>query len=139
LNLTYDLLAIATHRPYRFVDDVVSHRIQVFETEVLKLMVDGIDTKAIRDRRINIYRFQCYALTLFRTHDIQRLHVMEAVSEFDQYHSHILCHRQQHLTEILCLRLRSTLEFNLVQFGQSVDQFSDLLTKAIADILFGDT
>ena len=63
---------------------------------------------------------------------------MAAVSEFDQDHADIARHGQKHFAERLGLVFFAGIEFEFVEFGQAIDQFSDLDAKALDQIDFGD-
>ena len=54
---------------------------------------------------------------------------MDSIRQFDQDHPDITRHGQQHLVEVLGLRVLSRFEFNLVDFGDTIDQLSDLFAE----------
>ena len=64
---------------------------------------------------------------------------MAAVGEFDQDDANIARHSQQHFSKRLGLIFFAGVEFELVEFGQTIDQFSHLDAKALDQIDFGDT
>jgi hypothetical protein len=53
---------------------------------------------------------------------VQRAHVVQAVGQLDQDDAHVARHGQQHLAEVLRLRLDLALEFDFLQLGQAVDE-----------------
>ena len=52
----------------------------------------------------------------------QRLHVVQAIGELDEYHADILDHRQHHLTKAFCLRLCPTVKFDLIELADTINQ-----------------
>ena len=63
---------------------------------------------------------------------------MQPVGELDQDDAHVLRHRQQHLAEILGLRVFARLEFDLVELGHAVDHLGDGLAERGLDLVLGD-
>ena len=61
---------------------------------------------------------------------------MQTISQLDQDHADIACHRQQHLAEVFSLMLGLALEFQFVEFGESVDQRGDRRAKALDQFVF---
>ncbi len=59
------------------------------------------------------------------------------VGQFDQDHAHIARHGEQHLAEIFRLGMGFGLEFDLVQLGNPIYQFGNLLAELRADFLAG--
>ena len=57
---------------------------------------------------------------------------MQTVGEFDDYHSQILCHSDENLSEVFRLRFFSVDELQFVEFGDALDKFANL----VAEILF---
>ena len=65
--------------------------------------------------------------------------VVHAVGELDQDHAQVAHHRQQHLAEVLRLRFLATLEADLVELGDAVDDLGDIGAEARARCRsFGD-
>ena len=90
------------------------------------------------DRYINLKRFAGNPVPLAARHIAHGAHVVAAVSEFDQNHANIARHSQQHFAERLGLVFFASVEFEFVELGQAIDQFSDLDAKAFDQIDFGD-
>ena len=65
-------------------------------------------------------------------------HIVEAIAEFDQDNPQIVADGEQHLAEILCLRLAGTLKFNFIQLGYAIYQFRHLQAEFFLDVQRGD-
>ena len=59
---------------------------------------------------------------------------MQAVGELDDDHADIVAHRDQHLADILRLTFLAVGEFDLADFGQTVDEVHDLFAEHSADL-----
>ena len=110
---------------------------QIFEAKILKFVIHRIQTEAVRDWRIDLKRFLCHAFLLGLRHSVERTHIMQAISKFDENHPNIPCHGQQHFSEVLglCLFERSELQF--IEFRNTIDKLRDGLTEFLRDIGFG--
>ena len=71
-------------------------------------------------------------------HRVERAHVVQAVGELDQDDANVLRHRQQHLAEVLRLRILARLELDLVELGHAVDHVGDGLAERCLDFGLGD-
>jgi hypothetical protein len=63
---------------------------------------------------------------------------VQAVGELDQDHAHVARHGQQHLAEVLGLRLLEALVLDAVELGDAIDQVGGHLAEALGDLLLGD-
>ena len=100
-------------------------RIHGFEAKILQLGLEPVHAEALRDRRIDFERFKRNAAPRFGLHRPQRAHVVQAIGQLDQDHAQIARHRQQHLAEAFCRGFLATLELQLVEFGDAINQFAD--------------
>jgi len=64
-------------------------------------------------------------------------HVVQAVGQFDEDDADVLGHGEDHLAEVLCLRLRLALKLDLGEFGDPVHQRGHLLAEAFGEVLSG--
>ncbi len=81
----------------------VGFRMLIFEAQVLELGLDGIEAEPVSQRGVDVKRFACYLVLLVDRHGAEGTHVVQAVGHFDQYHTYILAHGKQELTEIFGL------------------------------------
>ena len=107
----------------------VAHRVEVLEREVLQLEVERVEAEAVGDRRVDVERLARDALALRRRHRVERAHVVQAVGELDQDDAHVARHREQHLAEVLRLRVLARRELDLVELGHAVDQLGHRLAE----------
>ena len=87
---------------------------------------------------IDFKRFARYALPLAARHVAHGAHVVAAIGQFDQNHPNVARHGQQHFAERFGLAFFAGVEFEFVEFGQTIDQIGHLDAKALDQIGFGD-
>jgi len=63
---------------------------------------------------------------------------VEPVGELDQDDAHVARHREQHLAEVLGLRVLLGLELDAIELGQAVHELRHRLAEALGDLLLGD-
>ena len=85
-------------------DALVLGGMVVFEAEVLKFGLDGIQTQAVGERGIDVERLTGNLVLLVGGHRLQGAHVVQAVGHLDEHDAHVLAHREQQLAEILGLQ-----------------------------------
>ncbi len=132
------LAAVAARGLDGFLQRGVAERRADLEGQLLQFAVDRVETETVRDRRIDLHRLQRDTAAFLRRHEVERAHVVRTVGQLHQDHAHVARHRQQHLAEALRLRLLAALEFELVQFGQAIDQFGDLGAEFLGQLALGD-
>ena len=104
----------------------------------MEFAIGLVETQSVGDRHINLQRFARDTAPLAARHVTHGAHVVAAVGQFDQDHANIACHGQQHFAERLGLVFFAGVEFEFVELGQAIDQLSDLDTKSLDQIDFGD-
>ena len=87
------------------MDRVVPLGVEVKKTQVLKFLGPGAHPQAVGDGGKDIEGLRRDPFALFRFQRIERAHIVKPVGEFDQNDPDILGHGQQHLAEILRLRM----------------------------------
>ena len=92
----------------------------------------------MRDRRVDLDRLARDRLLLGRRQAGQRAHVVQAVGQLDDDHPNVLGHRQEHLAQVLDLRVFLGLIGDAGQFGDAVDQRGDLVAEILGDLLVGE-
>ena len=78
---------------------LISLRVEIAQAQVLKLLLDFIYAKTMRQRRVNVERLLCDSLLALRRLRFQGAHVVRSVRQFDEHNADILAHRQNHLTD----------------------------------------
>ena len=61
------------------------------------------DPQAVGKRRVDLKCLQSDPLLLFRTHDVERPHIVQAVTKLDEHDADIIDHRQEHLAQVFGL------------------------------------
>ena len=104
-HLADDFAPVAAGRSHRLRQHPESHRVLVLERQFLQFAEHLVETQPVGDRRVDLEGLAGDPAPLRRAHRIEGAHVVQAVGELDQDHPQIARHRQQHLAEILGLRL----------------------------------
>ena len=94
----------------------------MFEGQVLQLAVNLVQAQTVGDGRVDFQRFRGDATPLAARHVGHGAHVVGTVGQLDEDDPHIAGHGQQHLAKRLGLVFFAGVEFELVQFGQAIDQ-----------------
>ena len=108
------------------------------ERELLQLVVERVEPQAVGDRRVDLHRLARDAAALRGRHRAEGAHVVQPVGELDQHDAHIARHREQHLAEVLGLRILGRLELDAVELRDAVDQLGHRLAERIGDLVLGD-
>ena len=118
----------------RLVEHAVAQRVQVRERQFLQLVEQRVEAEAVGDRGVDLHRLARDAPALGRRNRAERLHVVQPVGQLDQDDAHVARHRQQHLAEVLRLRMLGGLELDLVELGEAVDEVGDRLAERLRDL-----
>jgi hypothetical protein len=110
---------------------------QEVEAQVLELVVERVQSQAVGDRRVDVQRFARDSLLLLHRHGIERAHVVQPVGELDEDHAHVARHREQHLAEVLGLRVLQRGELDAVDLRHAIDQLRHGLAEALRDLGLG--
>ena len=117
---------------------------QVAETQVLQLPLDLPDAQAIGQGRENFQGFRSNAPLLLLGERLQGAHVVQAIGQFDQHHSHIIGHSQEHLAQALGLLVLQVplghlaQSVYLTQLCNPINQAGHLIAEVLLQILYGD-
>ncbi len=110
---------------------------QVVEAEVLELVVERVEAQAVGDRRVDVERLARDAFLLLGLDRFERAHVVQPVGELDEDDAHVARHREQHLPEVLGLRVLQGRELDAVDLGDAVDQLGHGFAELPRDFGFG--
>ena len=119
-------------------DAVVAFGIDILEGQVLQLLLEGIDTEAVRQGRIDIQRFPGDGNAAVLRLEAEGPHIVQTVGQFDQNDPDIPGHGEDHLPEGFRLGFLPVGEIQLVQLGDAVHEIGDLLAELRADRIQGD-
>ncbi len=86
----------------------------------------AIDAEAVRERGVDVERLLRDVGLAFGREVRERPHVVGAVRELDEDDADVARHRDDHLAEIIGLRLGAALEIDLTDLGDAVDERRDL-------------
>src|SRR5690606_20884143 len=116
-------------------DLVEAFGVQGGEREVLQLPLDGVHAQAVGQRRVDFQGLPCFLLPLGLRQVAQGAHVVQAVAEFDDQDADVAGHRYDHLADGLGLGGLAVL--HLVELGDPVDKFGDLIPEVAAQLVEG--
>ena len=114
---------------------LISLWIEIAQAQILKLLLDFIYAKTMRQRRVNVERLLCDSLLALRRLRFQGAHVVRSVRQFDEHDADILAHRQDHLTDGFGLLLHAGGKIQPFQFGHAIDEQRNLLPEFLLDDL----
>ena len=137
-DLAEEFLLIAARALERALDDAVALRIKSPKAQILELELHRIQAEPLGHRRVDVERLARDGAALGGRQRIDGAQVVRAIGELDQDHAQIAHHRQQHLAEVLGLRLLAVLEADLIELGDAIDDLGDIVTEARGDIGLGD-
>jgi hypothetical protein len=112
--------------------------LEIAQREIFEIPLHAPDAQAMRDRRVDLERLARDVLLFHRRERAQRAHVVQPVGQLDDDDADVFGHRQEHLAQVLDLRVLFRLVGDARQFGHAVDQRGDLLAEAIRDFLIRD-
>ena len=128
-----DGLAVAVTLAHRVGDDAIAQRVQRGKPEIAQLRRPLAHAQAVGDGRVDIERLARHGAAAFGTERGDGAHVVQAVGELDQNHADIARHGEQHLAEILRLRLFLRLEFNAGDLGDAVHELCDIVPEFLGN------
>ncbi len=101
------LLAIETTLVQQRGNLLVLGRFEIAEGEVFQLPLDMADAEAVRQRRVDVEYFAGHTVALFFRRILDRPNGAGTFSQLDQRDAHIIHQGDQHLAQVLDLRLRT--------------------------------
>ena len=107
----------------------VDVRVYVFEAQAFKFQLEPVQTKAVGEGHVNVHRLLRDALPLVGLLEIERPHVVHAVSQFDDGHADVVRHRKDHFTDVLRLLLFLAVERHHADLGHAVHDVGDLFAE----------
>ena len=136
-HLFDDLLFHHLMRVQPVVDLVVDVRPQVFEAQVLQLALEQVQAQTVGQGRVDVHGLLGDAALLVGLLEIKGAHVVQAVGQFDHQHAHVVAHGQDHLADVLGLRLFLVLEDDHADLGDTVHDVGHVFTELVVDLFDG--
>ena len=87
---TLSLLLFELEHPLNLL---IGNRVQKAQRDVLQLLLDGADTQTVRQRSVDLHRFQRFFSALIFLPVFSGAHIVQAVRQLYDDDPHILCHR----------------------------------------------
>ena len=137
LNALEELLMLLALRLEALDDLVVADGVEDLERKILKLPLDAAHAEAVRDRRVDLHGLERLVSLLALGQELERARVVQAVGELDEDDADILCHREEHLTQILELLLLLGVAQH-AQARNAVDELRDRRAELVLDLLVAE-
>ena len=106
---------------------------KVLESEVFKLPPDLCQAEAVGERRINVEGLFRQAQLFLLREVFERPHVVQPIGKFQQHHTDIVHHGEQHLSIALGLGHLVAAE-NVRNLGRAVDDVGHRIAEFLADV-----
>ena len=116
---------------------LIPGRVEIFERQLLELVLNLAHTEPVRDWRVNVEGFLRGPDLPILGHMRQGAHVMQPVGQLDEDDADVVDHRQQHLAEVLGLPLFARREGYRADFGHPLDDVGHFGAKVLLDLLNG--
>ena len=129
-NLRHNVAALLAQKVQTRHNRIMSVFVQLGKSNFFQFALHFLHTDTLGQRRINVQCFFGNSGPLFGLlQKMQRPHVMQAVSQFNQQHANVFRHCQQQLTKILRLFVVGRFLLNHCQLGQTVHQLRHLIAE----------
>src|SRR5690625_247099 len=116
----------------------VTLRLQVEEGAVLQLVLDVVDTQAVRQRREDLQRLARDTLLLVGRHAGECAHVVEPVGQLHEDDANVADHGEEHLAQVLCLFIGVDPHGQLGDLRLPLHDAAHRLAELLLDLLEGD-
>ena len=134
-SLVNHILALTAFNFYLLYQVIINIRLHITEGQILQLPFNGIDTETMCQRRINFQCFPGNRLLLMHRHILHRAHIMQTVSQLNQYNADIARHRQKHFAVVFNLAVFLGNIFNFTQLGNTIYQICYHSAELLFDII----
>ena len=133
-SLVNHILALTAFNFYLLYQVVINIRLHITEGQILQLPFNGVDTKTMCERRINLQCFPGNRLLLMHRHILHRAHIMQTVGQLNQYDADIARHRQKHFAIVFNLAVFLGNIFDFAQLGNTIYQICYYGAELLFDI-----
>ena len=118
------------------IDRLEGLRLELLESQHLHFAHVFVHADPLCQRGIDIHRFARDALALLGVLDeIQRAHIVQAVTKLDQQHANILAHGEKELAQVFRRAFVLGHLLDLGELGHAVHQTRNIASKVLFDIL----
>lgn len=105
---------------------------------MLQFILHFAHTNPLGKRRVNLHRFKGDSAPFFWFLDmVECSHIVEAVRQLHQQHTHVIRHGEHKFSKILSVEVLIRINFNLRQLGHTIDHLRDLVAKQLLDFIYG--
>ena len=111
-------------------------RMVVFETEILQLRLDLIQSQAVSQWSIDIERFSGNLVLFICRLGSEGTHVVQTVADLDEDDTDIIAHGEQEFLEVFSLRRSLISKDTTADLGQSIYNLCYFSTEDIGDVFY---
>ena len=111
----------------------VGDRFQIAKGQVFEIAADGAHAQPVGDGSVNIERLAGDTRLLFRPEKAKSAHVVQPVSQLDQYHADVADHGQEHFAHAFHLADFRGEQLEAADLGDSFDQACDFTAEPLGD------
>ena len=108
---------------------IVTYSVKVVKADILKLLLNTLNTKTMCQWRINIHGFKGDSTLPVLFFCRKSTHIVQSITEFNENNTNIPVHCKKHLTDILNMRLFLVGNLYLNYLGKTVNKNCNVLTE----------
>ena len=100
-------------------------------------LLEQVQAQTVGQGRVDVHGLLGDAALLVGLLEIKGAHVVQAVGQFDHQHAHVVAHGQDHLADVLGLRLFLVLEDDHADLGDTVHDVGHVFAELVVDLFDG--
>src|SRR5262245_28930204 len=106
-------------------------RVELPERQILQLLAKPVHAHTASKRRVDVECLLGDAPAAVDRHVMQRAHIVQPVRELNEKHTNVVGDREEKLAEVLSLFRFAGDEVELLEFGETLDQVTDIRAKQL--------
>ena len=117
---------------------VVAVGVELGEGQILQLRLELPDAEPVGERRVDVEGLLTDPPAPLLGVGADGAHVVKPVGELDEHHADVLGHGHQHLPDVLRLGLFTSVDVDLAELGDPLDETGDGFAELAPDLVQGD-
>lgn len=117
---------------------IVAEGIDILEREIFQFAANLAHAQPVREWRVDVEGFARDELLAIGWKVLQRAHVVQTISQFDQHDAHIGNHGEEHFADVFRLTVFAIGELDFFDFGDTINNVRDLIAELFCDLAAGD-
>ena len=114
-------------------DLLIPDGVEVLQSEILKLLLDLLNTETVSERCIHVHRFERGGTSLVLRLCVERAHIVQSVAQLYEDNTNVLRHREKHFTDVLHMCFFFIDDTDIRHFRESVDEKGYIVAELRAD------